>query len=722
MAFNRFTKNVLNVSALPDRVQNQASTLKATFDQAGVDIKEALNSLITELEASTSASNIGANIGSVTTKTVQAILTNFEDAIANRYTKLEADTLLSEGTNELVSNFDIDLNTGIITITRKDGTVETFDTALEKVPAKFELVEENGKYALKITNVDGTTTQTDVTELIDVYTFNNSDYITFDVTGEGKDKTVTARIKANSIGLSELELNVVSTLEGYMASARDSASAAKTSETNARASELNALEAKASATNSASSATTSAQTASNASKTAQEMAQTVTTTSQQAVQTITSVANNAKTEVTTTANNAKTELTATSTQAKAETNSNAILARSYAVGGTGSRAGEDTDNAKYYSEQAKATVSGDFVTRPEFQEGIKDFATEEYVDNALAAYEPGGGLTEIPIATADTLGGIKIGEGFEMTSDGVLSVLGASGEAVNQTVLWEGTLQNDDETVALSDSLENYNFILVESCITDKNGATGAYMTNLLDVNTIKTYNSAGFNMFTSADPTKHWYRVSFNFTNATTLQMMKANVSSNSWINPQISKAIGIKLGGNYIINGKEFLLDSTPTAGSQNLVSSGGVKTYVDNQVATKVDSAYVNTAISGKADTTYVNTQIASVNSTLTNKADTTYVNNQVSTLNTAISGKANSTHTHAISDVTNLQSTLDGKAPVSHTQAASTITAGTFAGQVNANATAVASVGTAQIRNITASTTDLTAGTSALTTGEIYFVYE
>ena len=720
MAFNRFTKNVLNVSALPDRVQNQASTLKATFDQAGVDIKEALNALIAELEASTSASNIGANIGSVTTKTVQAILTNFEDAIANRYTKLEADTLLSEGTNELVSNFDIDLNTGIITITRKDGTVETFDTALEKVPAKFELVEENGKYALKITNVDGTTTQTDVTELIDVYTFNNSDYITFDVTGEGKDKTVTARIKANSIGLSELELNVVSTLEGYMASAGDSAAAAKISETNARASELNALEAKASATNSASSATTSAQTATNASKTAQEMAQTVITTSQQAVQTITSVANNEKTEVTTTANNAKTELTATAAQAKAETNSNAILARSYAVGGTGSRAGEDTDNAKYYSEQAKATVSGDYVTRPEFQESIKDFATEEYVDNALAAYEPGGGLTEIPVATADTLGGIKVGEGLEITSEGILSVLGASGKAVNETVLWEGVLKTEGERITLSEATENFDYVLVEGCIIFEN-IRYAITTVLLSADTIASTTSNAFNIW-NAVSTAHYYRITFGFPNSTTLALSKATITSTQWSTPQINKVIGIKLGGNYIINGKEFLLDSTPTAGSQNLVSSGGVKTYVDNQVATKVDSAYVNTAISGKADTTYVNTQIASVNSTLTNKADTTYVNNQVSTLNTAISGKANSTHTHAISDVTNLQTTLDGKAPVSHTQAASTITAGTFAGQVNANATAVASVGTAQIRNITASTTDLTAGTSALTTGEIYFVYE
>ena len=37
-----------------------------------------------------------------------------------------------------------------------------------------------------------------------------------------------------------------------------------------------------------------------------------------------------------------------------DSESNSNTARSYAVGGTGTRAGEDTDNAKYYAEQAKA--------------------------------------------------------------------------------------------------------------------------------------------------------------------------------------------------------------------------------------------------------------------------------------------------------------------------------------------------------------------------------
>ena len=60
MGFNRLTKSVLNISGLPDRVQNQSNVLKALFDQAGVDIKEALNTLATELENDTSAESLGA--------------------------------------------------------------------------------------------------------------------------------------------------------------------------------------------------------------------------------------------------------------------------------------------------------------------------------------------------------------------------------------------------------------------------------------------------------------------------------------------------------------------------------------------------------------------------------------------------------------------------------------------------------------------------------------
>lgn len=343
MAFTRFTKNVLNVSALPDRVQNQAQALKATFDQAGVDIKLALNALIAELEASTSASNIGADISSVTTKTVQAILTAFETAIANRYTKTEIDTLLLSGTNSLVADVDVNLTTGVITVTKKDGTVETFDTALEKVPATFTIVENSGAYYLKITNVDGTSTQTDITSLMNIYEFNNSDDVAFSVSGIGNEKTVTASIRANSIGLDKLSLSAVSTLEGYMNSAADSASAAATSETNAKSSETVAA-------------------------------------------TQAGIASEAATTATNKANEATTGAT-TATSKASEASTSATEAKSWAVGGTGSRTGEDTNNAKYWAEQARDSSQGGDMTKAIYDtdgDGIVDDA--EKLGGQLPSY------------------------------------------------------------------------------------------------------------------------------------------------------------------------------------------------------------------------------------------------------------------------------------------------------------------------------------------------
>lgn len=82
MAFTKLTKSVLNISALPDRVENQAQVLKATFDQAGVDIKEAHNVLIKELETKEAASNIGAvNLATGEASTVQNELGNIYDSM-----------------------------------------------------------------------------------------------------------------------------------------------------------------------------------------------------------------------------------------------------------------------------------------------------------------------------------------------------------------------------------------------------------------------------------------------------------------------------------------------------------------------------------------------------------------------------------------------------------------------------------------------------------------
>ena len=70
---------------------------------------------------------------------------------------------------------------------------------------------------------------------------------------------------------------------------------------------------------------------------------------------------------------------------------------------------------------------------------------------------------------------------------------------------------------------------------------------------------------------------------------------------------------------------------------------------------------------------------------------------------------------------LTEALAGKADATHNHPASQITAGTLGGQVNANATAVANIGTAQVRDIYAGTSDIGVG-AALATGVIYLVYE
>ena len=120
--------------------------------------------------------------------------------------------------------------------------------------------------------------------------------------------------------------------------AATSATAAHTSETNAKTSETNAANSASAAATSESNAATSANTA-------------------------TTKASNASTSDT----NAKNSATAAAQSATAAAASaNSVLtynnvSKSYAVGGTGTRTGEDTDNAKYYAAQAELHLAEDKV-------------------------------------------------------------------------------------------------------------------------------------------------------------------------------------------------------------------------------------------------------------------------------------------------------------------------------------------------------------------------
>lgn len=118
-------------------------------------------------------------------------------------------------------------------------------------------------------------------------------------------------------------------------------------------------------------------------------------------------------------------------------------------------------------------------------------------------------------------------------------------------VLFKGELETANQLATLEDSCENYDFILVEARVLDTNGDYGANSSVLIDTKDSEYLNSAGYNIFTSADPSKHWYRVSFTFPSATTIKIGKATVSSNTWMNPHIYRITGIKFAQSLLAGG---------------------------------------------------------------------------------------------------------------------------------------------------------------------------
>ena len=103
----------------------------------------------------------------------------------------------------------------------------------------------------------------------------------------------------------------------------------------------------------------------------------------------------------------------------------ADLSKSYAVGGTGIREGEDTDNAKYYKEQARAIAGGGVTTfngrggdvEPQAGDYTKDMVGLGNVDNTSDADKP------VSNAQQEALSGKQ----SKITASGILKGDGAGG-------------------------------------------------------------------------------------------------------------------------------------------------------------------------------------------------------------------------------------------------------------------------------------------------------
>lgn len=355
------------------------------------------------------------------------------DNMDNRVIEMDSTKVNVEVANTLIKNWTMDEATGVITVEKLNGEKIIFDLNTEKIPVAFKLSEDG---ILTMTTDDGTQFTANIGAMIPILTFEDSDTIVVSVEGTGVNKTYSFSIKAGSVTEDKLQPNFLADVKTEVAKAQASqesaaqsasdassaASAAAISESNAKTSETEASEsasaAKESETNAGESATNAASSAQSASdsagnsltyaNSANESAVTASEKAAEALESATSASDSA-TSASISASSAGDSATVAS--------DSAILAESYTHGGTGAREGEDTDNAKYYMEQAKAVSKVDIAT--------KDLA---------GISKPGDGLEIVPDGTMNVSGKIVQHPGKTINSE----------DGVHGLREWDGKLEYFD--------------------------------------------------------------------------------------------------------------------------------------------------------------------------------------------------------------------------------------------------------------------------------------
>lgn len=126
-----------------------------------------------------------------------------------------------------VKSITYDTDTGVFVFTWQNGTTQTVDLNIEKIPVSFSM-DANG--VITMTTEDGTTYTADVGALIKTYTFTDSTVIDFTVTTDASgNKTVTADIVDGSITGQKLQPNYLADCQTAETNAGNSATAAASS-------------------------------------------------------------------------------------------------------------------------------------------------------------------------------------------------------------------------------------------------------------------------------------------------------------------------------------------------------------------------------------------------------------------------------------------------------------------------------------------------------------
>ena len=280
------------------------------------------------------------------------------DIIDDRVITLDTTKATKAEVATLVADVTFEESTGIITITKKNGSKVMIDTQMEKIAINFDYNPTTQQIILTL--IDGTKQYIELSALITQYEFLDSDTVAFYIDKDGK---VSAIVKEGSIEEKHLEPNYLAKIKVEVAKAESSQQAAAKSEANAKANEdaakASETAAKTSETNAKASETAAAKSAT-AAATSETNAKASETSAGQSAATATSEAASAS-QSASTATDKATIATQKATEiiGKAESAADsATKAQSYAVGGTGSREGEDSDNAKYYYEQSKDVSEG----------------------------------------------------------------------------------------------------------------------------------------------------------------------------------------------------------------------------------------------------------------------------------------------------------------------------------------------------------------------------
>lgn len=117
----------------------------------------------------------------------------------------------------LVSDVTFEESTGIITITKKNGSKVTIDTQMEKIAINFDYNPTTQQIILTL--IDGTKQYIDLSALITQYEFLDSDTVAFYIDKDGK---VSATVKEGSIEEKHLEPNYLAKIKVEVAKSESS--------------------------------------------------------------------------------------------------------------------------------------------------------------------------------------------------------------------------------------------------------------------------------------------------------------------------------------------------------------------------------------------------------------------------------------------------------------------------------------------------------------------